>query len=126
VIFTVADLIRRLGISTCPRRYLDFVAEVGSVNLEGTLASPEEICALNLSSRARELPGPNDRHFLIYREDGDCWILPPDNARDAVLQWSHETHRVRATTTTSRDALTGLADSLSPVPAADGEYLVIS
>jgi hypothetical protein len=126
VAFTVEDLIQRLDILTCPRRYSDFVAEVGSVKVEGTLASPAEICALNLSCRACDAPAPNDRYFLLWREDGDYWILPRDDARDAVLRWSHETHRVRATAITSRDALIRLAASFSPVPTADGECLMIS
>jgi hypothetical protein len=126
VAFAVEDLIQRLGILTCPRRYSDFVAEVGGAKLEGTLASPAEICALNLSSRAREAPAPNGRYFLLFRQDGDYWILPRDDARDAVLRWSHETHRVSATTITSKGALMGLAASLSPVPVADGECLMIS
>lgn len=112
----VGDIERVLG-TRVPTLYSSFASVRGAGALAGTLASPAQLCALNLAERVRDPSGPAGKGFLLLDQDGDFLLLRAED--EYCWHWSHETREVESTEIRADELLQHLASVA--IPLIEGE-----
>lgn len=105
---TLEDMRRRLK-RPIPTSYTSFLAVATGLAIHDSLASPAEICALNLNAHALSSPRPTDQGFVLLRRDGDYYLIVTDDQGDRLYDWSHETADITEVDGTPMQLLTELA-----------------
>ena len=105
---TLDDMRTRLN-RPIPASYTSFLAANTDLAFHDSLASPAEICALNLNARALSGPRPTDQGFVLLCRDGDYYLIVTDDQGDHLYDWSHETAELTAVDGTPLQLLAELA-----------------